>query len=225
MRAIVIGAGGIGSAVAARLTLRGDEVLHLSRRSSPAIDLLDPQTIDAAAEAAAAFGPINLLFIATGGLHGDGLEAEKSLRAIDGEAMTRAFRLNTVGPALAIRAFVPLLARDRRAVIAALSARVGSIADNRLGGWYSYRASKAALNQIVKTASIELARSHPQAIIVGLHPGTVDTDLSRPFQRNLRDGQLVGPEQSAANLIGVIDRLTPAETGACLDWQGSIVPP
>ncbi|WP_343060427.1 SDR family NAD(P)-dependent oxidoreductase [Sphingomonas rhizophila] len=140
------------------------------------------------------------------------------------QAFDRYFRVNATGPALVVRDFLPLMRTDGRAVIAILSARVGSIGDNRLGGWVGYRASKAALNQIIRTFSIELARTRPGLILVGFHPGTVDTGLSAPFQRNLPDGQLLTPTQSARALIGVIDALTPADSGACLDWKGHPVP-
>ena len=173
----------------------------------------------------AADGPFDLIVIASGLLHGDGITPEKSLRQMEGAALDRLFRVNATGPALVMRHFVPLLARDRRGVIAALSARVGSIGDNRLGGWIGYRAAKAALNQVIRTVSIELARSHPGAIVVGLHPGTVDTQLSAPFQRNVAPGKLFSPAQCAGLLLGVIERLTPADSGHCLDWAGERITP
>ena len=225
-RAIVIGAsGGIGSALAAALELRGDSVVRLSRASDPPLDLEDAASIEAAAAALAPLAPFDLVLIATGLLHGDGVAPEKSWRHIDGAAFDRLFRVNATGPALVMRHFLPLLARNRPAVMAALSARVGSIGDNRLGGWVGYRSAKAALNQIIRTLAIELARSHPQALLVGLHPGTVDTGLSAPFQRNVAPGKLFTPDQSAARLLAVIDALTPADSGGCFDHAGDCIAP
>lgn len=225
MKALVIGSrGGIGQALADALDARGDTVARLHRRSDPPIDLDDEETIRGAAEALVAAAPFDLILVATGLLHGQGVEPEKSLKAIRGAALDRYFRVNATGPALIARFFLPLLPRDRRGVFAALSARVGSISDNRLGGWIGYRASKAALNQIIRTLAIEWARTHPRAIIAGLHPGTVDTALSRPFQRNLPPGQLLTPDKSASALLGVLDRLEPGDSGGCFDWQGERVP-
>lgn len=225
MKALVIGSrGGIGQALADALDARGDTVARLHRRSDPPIDLDDEETIRGAAEALVAAAPFDLILVATGLLHGQGVEPEKSLKAIRGAALDRYFRVNATGPALIARFFLPLLPRDRRGVFAALSARVGSISDNRLGGWIGYRASKAALNQIIRTLAIEWARTHPRAIIAGLHPGTVDTALSRPFQRNLPPGQLLTPDKSASALLGVLDQLEPGDSGSCFDWQGERVP-
>ncbi len=139
--------------------------------------------------------------------------------------MRRSFEINTIGPALIAKHVLPLLPRDRRAVFAVLSARVGSISDNRLGGWYSYRASKAALNQIIRCLAIELAPKRPQAICVGLHPGTVDTALSKPFQGNVADTRLFTTDQSAAHLLNVIAALTPAQSGRVFDWAGQEIAP
>lgn len=225
MKAIVIGSsGGIGSALCGELQDRGAAVLPLSRRTDPPVDIADERSISAAAAELAANGPVDMILIATGLLHGAGVDPEKSWKAMSGPALERYFRVNAVGPALALRHFLPLLRRDSRAVVAALSARVGSIEDNRLGGWVGYRASKAALNQIVKTISIELGRTMPKAILVGLHPGTVDTALSAPFQRNVPADQLFTPRRSAAALLDVLDGLTPADSGACFDWRGDRIP-
>ncbi len=225
MNAIVIGAtGGIGSALADALAARGDTVTRLSRASDPPVDYDDESGIAAAAERLAPDGPYDLVIVATGLLHGEGVTPEKSLRAIEGAALDRYFRVNATGPALVMRHFLPLLARDRPATFAALSARVGSIGDNRIGGWVGYRASKAALNQVVRTVSIELARTHPQAILVGLHPGTVDTPLSQPFRRGLAEGQLTTPAESAAHLLVVLANLTETDSGGCFDWAGQRIP-
>ena len=226
MKAIVIGAsGGIGTALADALELRGGSVTRLSRGSSPPIDLASDASIEAAAAAVAADAPFDLVLVASGILHGEGLAPEKTYRQLDGVALERVFRVNTIGPAVVARHFVPLLCPTGRAIFAALSARVGSIGDNRLGGWFAYRASKAALNQIVKTLAIELARTRPDTFVVALHPGTVDTALSAPFQRGLAEGQLLTPEASAAHLLDVLDRLGPADSGGCFDWTGARIAP
>ena len=150
----------------------------------------------------------------------DGFQPERSWRALDAAHLKRDFEINTVGPALAARAFLPLAPRQGRAVFAALSARVGSIGDNRLGGWHSYRASKAALNMILRTLSVELARTHRDMICVGLHPGTVDTALSQPFQKGVAPDKLFSPDQSATCLLAVIDGLEKEDSGFVFDWKG-----
>ncbi len=170
--------------------------------------------------------PPDLVIVATGVLTlDDGTGPERSYRHLDPAAMARVLYLNTIGPALVAKHTLPLFPRDERSVFAALSARVGSIGDNRIGGWHSYRASKAALNMLVRNFAIELGRTHKQAIAVGLHPGTVDTGLSQPFQKNLPEGQLTSPEESAAYLLGVLDKLTPQDSGALFDWKGERVEP
>jgi len=147
---------------------------------------------------------------------------ERALRQIDPAHMARAFALNAIGPALLMKHFLPRLPRAGRAVFATLSARVGSIGDNRLGGWYSYRASKAALNQLVRTAAIELARTHPEAVCVALHPGTADTALSRPFARRGLD--VVSPGAAALRLLAVLGALAPSDSGSFLDYRGQRLP-
>lgn len=190
------------------------------RLSRPDLDITDESSI---AATAARIGPVDAVIVATGLLH-DGQQApEKTYRALDAAALARSFAVNGIGPALVAKHFLPLLPRDRRGVFAALSAKVGSISDNRLGGWYAYRASKAALNQLIRTASIELRRTHPQAICVGLHPGTVDTRLSAPFQRGVPD--LFTPERSAAALLEVLDSLTPEQSGRLWAWDGREIAP
>lgn len=224
--AVVIGGtGGIGAAMMAALEQSGSfsGVIGLSRRSHPALDLLDEESIISAAEALKARDTeLRLVFDATGFLHGDGLAPEKSLAAVTPEHMARAFAVNAIGPALLMKHLLPLLPRSGRSVFATLSAKVGSIGDNTLGGWYSYRASKAALNQLVRTAAIELARRKPEAICVALHPGTVDTGLSSDFAKN---GLTVRrPQEAAALLKGVLDSLTPAQSGGFFDYNGNPLP-
>ncbi len=226
MKAIVIGvSGGIGRALADALESSGATVVRLSRQSAPPLDLGSDRSIAEAAAALADGAPFDLIVIASGILHGPGLAPEKTFRQLDGEALERIFRVNTIGPAMVARHFLPLLRPSGRATFAALSARVGSISDNRLGGWFGYRASKAALNQIVRTLAIELSRTRPDTIAVALHPGTVDTALSAPFQRGMAEGQLLSPGQSAAALLDVLDRLTPADSGHCFDWRGERIAP
>lgn len=218
-RALVIGAsGGVGAAVSAALGARGVAVTGISR-STHGLDLTDEARIQAAL--AGLSGPYDLIFVATGALVIGDNGPEKSLRALTGPAMTAQFALNAMGPALVLKHALRLMPRDRRAVFAALSARVGSIGDNGLGGWYAYRAAKAALNQLIHTAAIEVARSHKQAVVVTLHPGTVATPLTRDYAAG---HPTVTPDTAAANLLRVIDGLSPAQTGQFFDWAGTPIP-
>ena len=150
---------------------------------------------------------------------------EKSVVDIDAQYMEDLYRVNTILPTMIMKRVISRMPRDRDFKFAALSARVGSISDNRLGGWYGYRASKAALNMIIKTASIEVRRKHKNSVIVGLHPGTVDSDLSKPFQNSVLDGKLFSSDQSAQYLFEVIENLTPADSGKVFDWKGDIIEP
>lgn len=169
---------------------------------------------------------LDLIIVATGFLHQpDGLQPEKSWRSLNKTSLLHNFAINTIGPALIAKHTLPLMPKGSKAVFAALSARVGSISDNRLGGWYSYRSSKAALNQIIRTLSIELARKRPEAICVGLHPGTVDSGMSEPFQENLAEGQLTTPKLAAERLLAIIDALDPSHSGQQIAWDGKPVPP
>ena len=235
LRCAVFGAsGGIGGALAASLAGRADvaEVHAGSRRGEePVGDKLRPFAFDLQDEASIAAactgmgGPLDVVLIATGRLtRADGTGPEKSYRALSAEGMAELFAVNTIGPALIAKHTLPLLRRDGRAVFAALSARVSSIADNRLGGWHAYRASKAALNMLVKNLALELARTHPQAVAVTLHPGTVDSALSAPFQRGVAAEKLFTPAFSAGALLGVLDGLTPADSGGLFAWDGARVP-
>jgi len=217
--ALIIGAsGGIGQAVCRHLTGQGVSVTPLSR-SVDGFDLTDADSVQRTLEALSA--PFDLVLVASGALEVNGAAPEKTIRSVSAQAMMDQFALNAVGPALVLRHVARLLPRDQRAVCAVLSARVGSIGDNRLGGWISYRAAKAAVNQIVHTSAIELARTHKHAICVALHPGTVKTEFTRKY---LARHPAVEPEEAAANLVAVIQQLTPTETGGFFDWAGKPVP-
>ena len=188
-----------------------------------ACDVSDEASIAGVAAAVAVTAPFDLLINATGLLHDEtiGVQPEKALRHISADAMARVMSVNAIGPALIMKYFLPLMVRDKKAVVAHLSARVGSISDNRLGGWYSYRAAKAAQNMLVRTAAIEFARRSPQGVIVGLHPGTVDSNLSAPFQGGTPSEKLFTPVQAAAHLLDVVDNLSPADSGGCFAWDGA----
>jgi NAD(P)-dependent dehydrogenase (short-subunit alcohol dehydrogenase family) len=222
-RAVVIGASGaIGQALVAQLQADPAcaQVLGLHRRSLPAIDFDTDGSVAAAAAAVAGNGPFHLVINAAGVLHTPQFMPEKKLADLNEAQLLATLRANTIGPALLLRHFSPLL-DARRGVLAMLSAKVGSIEDNRLGGWYSYRASKAALNMLLKTAAIECRRSRPQAVLVALHPGTVSSALSQPF----RGDQIGRPaDQAAAELLAVIDGLTPADTGRFIAYDGAALP-
>ena len=223
--AVVFGAGGgIGSALLALLSQssRYESVLGFGRATSPAIDLLDEATLGRAARDAAARGDIRLAIDATGFLHDANQLPEKSWRELDAPKLARAFALNAIGPALLMKHLLPLLPRHGRSAFVTLSARVGSIGDNRLGGWYAYRASKAALNQLVRTAAVELARRSPEALCIALHPGTVATPLSAPFAT--AGLQVQTPLEAARHILSVIDQLPADSSGRFFDWRGLEIP-
>lgn len=224
--ALIIGAsGGIGNAIMTQIasSARFDKAIGLSRASVPPINLLSEETIrTAAANMFERSAPIRLIIDATGLLSEGHLQPEKSLRQIDAELMAQVLAVNTIGPALLMKHFLPLLPKDGKSVFATLSAKVGSIGDNRLGGWYSYRASKAALNQLVRTASIELRRRNPSAICVALHPGTVDTKLSVPFARTGLDVQ--SPAAAAIKLVTLLDTLSSSQSGGFFSTDGTELP-
>jgi len=234
-RAAVFGSsGGIGAALVQALAERNIPVLAGSRSGkAPDFPGVTPFRFDfddeaSIAEAPKAWrdNPPNLVIVATGVLTlEDGTGPERSFKNLDAETMARVLHINTIGPALVAKHVLPLFPRDAPATFAAISARVGSIGDNRIGGWHSYRASKAALNMLVRNFAIELGRTHKQAVAVGLHPGTVDTPLSEPFQNNLPEGQLTAPGEAAASLLGVLERLTPDNSGDVFDYKGERVEP
>jgi NAD(P)-dependent dehydrogenase (short-subunit alcohol dehydrogenase family) len=234
--AVVVGAGGgIGSALVDLLEqdARFGRVLALSRSAgSPrpprvfagTLELTDERSIVEAAALARDLGSVRLVLVATGLLHDSGIQPEKNWGALDGATLATSFATNAIGPALVAKHFLPLFPREGRSVFAALSARVGSIGDNRLGGWYAYRSSKAALNMLLKTFAIELARRAPTALCVGLHPGTVATRLSEPFRRHVAPEKLFSPSHSAGCLLKVLDTLRPEDSGGVFAWDGSRVP-
>lgn len=218
-RALVVGAsGGIGAALAGALEARGAEVRRLSR-STDGLDLRDPAAIERAM--AVLEGPFDLILIATGILAPEGRAPEKSLAQIDARVMAEVMQVNAVGPALVLRHAPRLLPRRGRSALGVLSARVGSIGDNALGGWHGYRASKAALNQVVRGAAIELARSHAQAVVAALHPGTVETSFTAAYAPS--HGK-IGAGEAARRLLRVLDGLRPGETGVFRDGDGREVP-
>lgn len=220
-RAVVIGTGGIGTALAQALEASSafSDVTLLGRRTDPALELEDEESIARSAGAMAqGDGPIRLVIDATGFLHDSVHTPEKALRELTPDHMAKAFALNAIGPALIMKHYLPLLPREGKAVFATLSARVGSIGDNALGGWYSYRASKAALNQLTRTAAIELSRTRPHAICCALHPGTVATDLSAPFSK--QGLSIQQPHEAAEKLLAVIDRLRFEDNAGFFDHNG-----
>ncbi len=233
--AAIFGAsGGIGGALASRCREAGfASVVGFSRQPGgvPAgieagrADPADPKRLGAGAAHLAGLPPLRLVLVANGVLHLPGITPEKSYRTLDAEAMSALFAINAIGPAMIAKELLPRLAAEGRAVFAALSARVGSIGDNRLGGWHAYRASKAALNMIIRNLAIELARQKPDAVCIGLHPGTVATALSQPFQRGVAPERLFTPDASAARLLDVLDGARPEQSGCCLAWDGSVIPP
>lgn len=190
------------------------------------IDLADEASIEAAAAAIKQAGPVDLVLVPVGVLLDEdrGIRPEKSWRNLSPDAMRAVFETNTIGPALAMKHFLPLLRRDAKACFAALSARVGSIDDNQIGGWHTYRASKAALNMILRNGAIELSRKAGDALCVGLHPGTVDTALSKPFQRNVPEGKLFTPAYSAERMLTVIDGLSSGDSGHLFAYDGERIP-
>lgn len=218
MRALVIGAsGGIGGAVGAALSAQAWEVVGLSR-SADGLDVTEEASV--ARVLGGLDGAFDLVFVATGGLEIGGARPEKSVKALDAGAMAAQFALNAIGPALVLKHVWRLIPKDRPAKLAVLSARVGSIGDNRLGGWHGYRAAKAALNQIVRTCAVELARSHPQAALVALHPGTVATPLTAAYAGG---HPTVTTDVAARNLLAVLDGIGAEQSGLFFDWKGERV--
>ena len=225
--AVVFGtSGGIGGALREALEDEGAfDIVHAFSRSATGTDLTDETSI-AAAAAIVAKGPApTLVVVATGLLHEGEKGPEKAMQDLDPAWLAPNFAVNTIGPALVAKHFLPLMPRAGRIVFAVLSARIGSITDNKLGGWYGYRASKAALNMMIRTLAIEEKRRNDRSIVVALHPGTVDTDLSRPFRGNAAPGTLFAPDRAAVQLLDLIDGLKAPDTGKHLAWDGAEVAP
>lgn len=232
-RVAVVGAnGGIGQAFVEAFAKdpQVERVLALSRTPCPVslakvthsqMDLESEASIADCARSLSPHFPLDIIVVATGILWSDEhLRPEKSMRELDMDKLARVFAINTAGPAMVAKHFLPALRKGSKSLFAALSARVGSIGDNRLGGWYSYRASKAALNMLLKTLSIEHARQWPQSVIVGLHPGTVNTKLSEPYTKRTPPGKLFSPQTSATHLLKVLDAVTPEDSGGVFAWDG-----
>ena len=187
------------------------------------IDYADEESIHQAANMITQ--PVDILIVATGLLHNDnGIQPEKTYQQLSTDKLQQNFLVNTIGPALIAKYFMPKMRRQHKSIFTVLSARVGSISDNRLGGWYAYRSSKAALNMLLKTLSVEMARRSPTLIVAGLHPGTVATNLSQPFQKNVKPEQLFTPQQSALYLLTVINQLSNKDSGFCFAWDGQRIP-
>ncbi|MFN3618847.1 SDR family NAD(P)-dependent oxidoreductase [Sphingorhabdus sp.] len=226
--AIIIGArGGIGSAMADAFDKDPNyaHVIRFHRESPTPVDILDEASIaSAAASLAATKTPVHMIIVATGLLHSATKGPEKSLRELDPDWMMENYRINAVGPALVAKHFLPLMAKQGPICFAALSARVGSISDNRLGGWHSYRASKSALNMLIRNISIEWQRKNPQSVIVGLHPGTVETPLSAPFKGNPAHERFT-PDRAAQDMLDVLHGLKPEQTGQIFAYDGSSIAP
>ncbi len=236
MRIAIIGSsGGIGKCLVETLSTdpRIDHIYSFSRTKTKTIpyqsctwhpiDMSDESSIEKAASHIKE--PLDLIFIAVGFLHDDHIMPEKNISHLNAAAMQKVFEINTIGPTLIAKYFLPLLNKQTKSHFIALSARVGSISDNRLGGWYSYRASKSALNMILKSLSIETKRTHPKAIVAGLHPGTVKTKLSEPFQHNVKKDKLFTPEMSVKYLLEVIDDLNYSDSGKVFAWDGQEILP
>ena len=237
MRAVIIGAtGGIGQAMVNQLAARPDiETVYALSRTGDAephpkvkpdeIDLTDEASIASCAATIATEGRPELVIVTAGILSNEtGLKPEKSYKQQELSAFELVFAINTFGPGLVAKHFLPIMPRSGRAVFAALSARVGSISDNRMGGWHAYRASKAALNMLIRNYAIEQGRRNEDFIALSLHPGTVDTALSKPFQSGVPEKQLFTPDQSAAHLLNVIANARPDDSGKAFDWAGKEIP-
>ncbi len=234
--AIVGASGAIGSAFVKLLNTvpSVEKIYALSRTPTTfdipqvtcdTLDLQDEASISHVAQRIIKETRLDTILITTGILHNASYMPEKSLHELSSAQFQQVFAINTIGPALIMKHFLPLIEKNERAVIAILSARVGSISDNHLGGWYSYRASKAALNMLIKSASIEIARRDKQTIVIGLHPGTVDSALSKPFQKNIPPQQLFQAKDSAVRMLKVIMQLTPEDTGKCFAYDGKEIQP
>ena len=229
--AVIIGAsGGIGAALVEALREEHPDapIIALARsfQGKNHIDITDEASIVAAAARVKAAGVApRLVLVATGLLHDDMQGPEKAMSQLDPDWLGRNYAVNAIGPLLVAKHFLPLMPRDGTPIFTAISARVGSISDNRMGGWYGYRMAKAGLNMGLKNLSIEWRRKAERSIVVGLHPGTVDTGLSKPFQGNVAEGKLFAPDRAAVQLLDVLDGLKPADSGKVFAWDGAEIAP
>ena len=224
--AVIIGArGGIGAAFADALDadVRYARLIRLHRESDPPVDILNEASLASAAIACADMQP-DLVIVATGLLHSGSKGPEKSLRELDPDWMMQNYRINAIGPAMVAKHFLPVMAKNAPICFAALSARVGSTSDNRLGGWHSYRASKAALNMLIRNLAIEWQRKNPHSVIVGLHPGTVETPLSAPFKGNPAHERFT-PARAATDMLSVLQGLKPEQSGQIFAYDGTLISP
>lgn len=228
--------GSIGAALTKNVSERyTNAITHAFSRHKPeniipdvtyhSINYEDETSIEKAADKVAIEKPIDIAIVTIGILHDNEILPEKSLKELSAKKFKHLFEVNAILPAIVAKYFLPKLNKEKPSVFAILSARVGSISDNRLGGWYAYRASKAALNMIIKTAAIETERYNEQSIVVGLHPGTVDSNLSKPFQRNVPEDKLFTPDYSAKKLLEVIENLKAKDSGKCFAWDGKQILP
>lgn len=229
-RIALIGASGaIGSALLKKLKKTGSEIHAFARSEPEKLEGITYHKMDygeeASIEQAAKKGPFTKIFVTTGLLHAGEVQPEKSLSEVSAENLETLFAANTLFPALVAKHFLADISRTAPVTFAVLTARVGSIGDNRLGGWYSYRISKAALNMFLKTLSIEIKRKNKNALVVGLHPGTVDSPLSKPFQANVPEGKLFTPDFSAEKLLETLENLSPENSGSCFGWDGKEITP
>ena len=230
-RALIVGGGGIGSELATRLANRCPQLTVTLCRRTPKdpsdwpLDLEKSESLSRLTEMVADDPlPLRLVFNATGRLHGPSLQPEKRLQHVQQDALIESFRINAAGPLLLAKAVEPAIRRDQPFHFASLSARVGSIGDNRSGGWYAYRSAKAAQNMMLRTLSVEWARRYPEATVTVLHPGTTDTPLSEPFQSFVPPEKLFSPKRTADYLLDVLLQQTPAQSGAFLAWDGQSIP-
>ncbi len=234
--ALIGSSGAIGHAMVHRLaTSFPNAQIHAVSRSQTVFDsenvlhhvmnYKNENSLEETAQKVSLNNGLDLIFLATGILHNERVSPERSLNEINSNSLEELFWTNTIFPTLVAKHFLPKLNKDTQSIFAALSARVGSISDNRLGGWYGYRASKAALNMILKTASIEMKRKNRNAIVVGIHPGTVESPLSKPFKNNIPAQKLFTPELSAEKILQVLLKLTPQQTGRCFAWDGTEIEP
>ena len=233
--AIIGSNGAIGSALVDILSEdKNKSILAFSRNTkkfkktnifSYNIDIENENSIQQASIKASQIGSLDLVILATGFLHDSYIKPEKSLNDIKMENFQKLYLINSIGPALIARFFLPILSKEKKSLFAVLSARVGSISDNRLGGWYAYRSSKAALNMIIKNAAIEMARKNKKAIVTGLHPGTVNSNLSLPFQSNVKKDQLFSASYAASKLLDVVNNLNISDSGRCFAWDQTLISP